>query len=138
MIRRSSIFQGKKEKILKMIIPPGGWKILFQIYRLSHKGIVVNTKILSKEFGLIRLSSTDAIRKFEEMGLIVRTKIIDSSIIKAVKNKWIYQIQLTPYGNDIASYIYNLVKYIAKNTKEDNTPEKENIITTESPEVIIT
>lgn len=135
MTIRRGIFQGEKEKILNLILPCGGWKVLFHIYRLSHKGIIVNTKILAKELGLIKLTNNDIIRSFEKMGLIVRTKINNPEATMTTMNKWIYQIQLTPYGNDIASYIYNLVKYISKNTKEENITE-ENITATESPGVI--
>jgi len=101
--------QGKKDKTIRMIFHTSiGWKCLFHTYRLSNKGTVVYASTLSKEIGHNVSNVRKVLGELEDLGLITKTKIQQTEII------YISKIELTPYGEGIASYIYNIVKLVFK------------------------
>jgi Mn-dependent DtxR family transcriptional regulator len=105
--------QGKREKLLRYIFYGSiGWKILFHTYRLSKKGTLVHAGILSDEIGHNVSNIRKSLAELESMELITKTKLQKTEVV------YISKIQLTPFGEDIAIDIYNIVKTVYKNVED--------------------
>lgn len=91
------------------------WIMLFYLYRLSrNKDIVLTNELLSKELFYGKKQIVNVTNKLEKNGLINKTKInrIGNSVIYTTK------YELTPFGIEIASNIYNIVKLVYKNENQ--------------------
>lgn len=111
--------QGKRDKLLRYIFYGSiGWKILFQTYRLHKKGTLVHAGLLSDEIGHNVSNIRKSLSELESMGLIIKTKLQKTEVV------YISKIQLTPFGEDIAFNIFNIVKSVYKNVEDKKLIEE--------------
>lgn len=112
--------QGKRDKLLRYIFYGSiGWKILFHTYRLSKKGTMVHAGVLSDEIGHNISNIRKSLAELESMSLITKTKLQKTEVV------YISKIELTPFGEEIAINIFNIVKCVYKNVDEKKIIEKE-------------
>lgn len=104
------------------------WELLFYLYRLArNKDIILTNELLFKE---LRYGKTILGRRMDRLvkvGLITKTKInrVGNSIIFTTR------YDFTPFGLEVASNIYNIIKCVYKNQNQVNELKEDEKIVNE-------